>query len=242
MSKAESIVVGPGPDQRSVRTADGKVIRIPDGWDLLEPGDATITRRVKAAGPSYTVQQRKGRKIFTRGVWAPKETIDAVVEEVGAERSTEQYAKRKAAGERRREKTQNEYVVSFRDSILAFLAFDPQYRHTADQLADAVAIHATPIGSGTVARTKRIPIERRAEAAVIAWMRHATTNYDHRRIARIRGERREVRRELARESKRLLSRYRRGETIDAVNCPLQQALARKPIEPAVDDDEFDLDD
>jgi len=38
--------------------------------------------------------------------------------------------------------------------------------------------HATPVGSGTVARTKRIPVEQRAEAAVIARMRHQTTGHD----------------------------------------------------------------
>lgn len=32
-----------------------------------------------------------------------------------------------------------------------------------------------PVGSGTLARTRPLPIERRAEAVVIAWMRHQTT-------------------------------------------------------------------
>ena len=32
-------------------------------------------------------------------------------------------------------------------------------------MARAVTQHATPIGSSTVARTKRIPVEQRAEAA-----------------------------------------------------------------------------
>ena len=68
----------------------------------------------------------------------------------------------------------------------------------------AVADHATPVGSGTVARTKRIPVERRAEAAVIAWMRHQTTAYDSMPIPRVKGKRREVRRLLAQRSKELL--------------------------------------
>eukprot|EP01035_Chromulina_nebulosa_P056444 gene56444-77358_t len=59
------------------------------------------------------------------------------------------------------------------------------------------AAHATPVGSGTVARTKRIPIEQRAEAATIAWMRHQTTGYDSMTIPREKGLRREVRRMLA---------------------------------------------
>jgi hypothetical protein len=40
----------------------------------------------------------------------------------------------------------------------------------AEKLAAAVPQHATPVGSGTVAGTERIPIHERAEAAVIAWM------------------------------------------------------------------------
>ncbi|MEZ6128720.1 MAG: DUF2293 domain-containing protein [Planctomycetaceae bacterium] len=49
-------------------------------------------------------------------------------------------------------------------------------------MATAITAHATPVGSGTVARTQRIPVEQRAESAVIAWMRHQTTAYDHMKI------------------------------------------------------------
>jgi hypothetical protein len=80
------------------------------------------------------------------------------------------------------------------------------------------------VGSVTVARTKRIPVEERAEAAVVAWMCHQTTGYDDMVIPRIKGKRREVRRMLVARSKELLSRYRRGETaLEA--CPLNTALA-----------------
>ena len=30
-----------------------------------------LTRRVKAAGEHWVVQEKKGRKIFSKGVWAP---------------------------------------------------------------------------------------------------------------------------------------------------------------------------
>lgn len=66
---------------------------------------------------------------------------------------------------------------------------------------------ATPVGSDTVVRTKRIPVEQRAEAAVIAWMRHSTTAYDSMVIPKIKGKRREIRRMLARRSHDLLERY-----------------------------------
>ena len=65
-----------------------------------------------------------------------------------------------------------------RQAVRDFLAFAPAYADLAEKLADAVSAHATPVGSGTVARTARIPSHERAEAAVIAWMRHQTTAYD----------------------------------------------------------------
>lgn len=120
------------------------------------------------------------------------------LEKLTQERSTEAYAKRQAAISQRHKKTQTAYVTTFRDAVLTFLAFAPVHRELAEQLATAVAARSpTPVGSGTVARTKQIPVERRAEAAVIAWMRHQTTLYDEMKIARIKGERREVRRMLA---------------------------------------------
>ena len=86
------------------------------------------------------------------------------------------------------------------------------------------------MGSGTVARTKRIPIERRAEAAVIAWMRHQTTAYDSMKIARVKGQRREVRRMLAARSRSVLEAYREGHAI-ADSCPLKRALAAESPSP-----------
>jgi hypothetical protein len=80
------------------------------------------------------------------------------------------------------------------------------------------------VGSGTVARTQRIPIERRAESAVIAWLRHQTTAYENLRIPRVRGKRREVRRMLAEQSRRLLEDYRAGVPVIAEQCPLRTAL------------------
>lgn len=109
-------------------------------------------------------------------------------------------------------------------AVLEFLAFHPRHADLAQCLAHAVADHATPVGSGTVARTKRIPVEQRAEAAVIAWMRHQTTAYESMKIARIKGKRREVRRMLAQRSQELLGRYRNGEVVRKA-CPLQMALA-----------------
>jgi hypothetical protein len=213
-----------GPTPGTVRAADGKVLTPPKSWILLSPGDAGLTRRVKAAGDHWIVQERRGRRVFSQGIWAAAATIHRVRAELEAERSTEAYARRKTSAARHRDKAQAEYVEDFFAAVVSFLAFHPSHKALAERLARAVADHATPVGSGTVARTKRIPVERRAEAAVIAWMRHQTTAYDSMPIPRGKGMRREVRRLLAQRSKELLDRYRRAETV-AGKCPLRRALA-----------------
>ena len=220
----ETRIVSPGPTPNTVRTESGAVLQIPQGWALLSPGDAGVTRRVKARGPSWTVKEKKGRRTFSKGVWAPADHIATVQAEFAALRSTDAYKKKQASAAKRRDKKQAAYVEDFTAAILAFLNFDDSYSKLADQLAQAVSAHATPVGSGTVARTERIPIERRAASAVIAWMRHQTTAYDHMKIPRVKGKRREVRRMLAAESNRVLSNYRKGLEVDLEKCPLAKAL------------------
>jgi hypothetical protein len=213
----------PGPTPNTVRTADGEVLTVPKGWILLPPGDAALTRRVKTAGDHWVVAEKKGRKVFSRGIWASSATVERIRADLEAERSTEGFAKRREADARRRDKAQAEYVEDFHAAVVTFLAFHPAHGDLADRLARAVADHSTPVGSGAVARTKRIPVEQRAEAAVIAWMRHQTTAYESMKIARVKGKRREVRRMLAQRSKELLSRYRRG-AADGGECPLVKVL------------------
>ena len=116
-------------------------------------------------------------------------------------------------------------MATFTDEVRAFLRFSLAWQRMADVVAERVAQHATPVGSGTVARTKRISVDRRAEAAVIAWMRHQTTEYDHMKIARIKGERREVRRELASISRAVLDLHRTDRPHPLAGCSLCRALA-----------------
>jgi hypothetical protein len=221
MTKIESF--SPGPTSNSVRAADGTVLAVPPGWALLPPGDPGLTRRVKAAGDHWAVTEKMGRRVFSKGVWAAAATIHSIRAELESERSAPSYAKRKESDARRRQQAQAEYVEDFFGAVLAFLAFHPRHEDLARTLARAVADHSTPVGSGTVARTKRIPVDQRAEAAVIAWMRHQTTAYDDMTIARVKGKRREVRRRLARRSHELLEKYRRGETPES-NCPLAAVM------------------
>lgn len=219
----KNITFIPGPNDRTVLSADGQVRPVPKDWNLLPPGDAVLTRRVKAAGDHWGVQEKKGRRTFSRGVWAPKATIDRIRAELKSERSTDAYTKRKEADAKRRESLQRRYVEDFQQAVVSFLSFHPAHADLAQQLARAIAAHATPVGSGTVARTKRISIDQRAEAAVIAWMRHHTTAYDTMVIPRVKGKRREVRRLLAQRSTELMSRYRTAD-VNGEECPLRRAI------------------
>ena len=218
-----SRVFAPGPRPATVVDQEGNVLTVPAGWTILKAGDAAHTRRVKAVADHWIVQEKKGRKVFVRGLWASAVAIERIRLELQAERSTETYVRRLEASARRREKAQAEYVEHFCEAVFNYLAFHATYTEIARQMAKRIADHATPVGSGTVARTQRIPLPQRAEAAVIAWMRHQTTAYDTMKIQRVKGKRREVRRMLAERSKQLLARYRNGGPILG-DCPLQQAL------------------
>lgn len=201
---------------------------MPEGWVLLPPGDAGLTRRVKASGDHWVVQEKKGRRVFSKGIWAPGATIEKIRLELEKERSTVGYAKKMEAAAKRRDQVQAEYVEDFHGAIVSFLAFPQVHADLGQELAKAVTRHATPVGSGTVARTKMIPIEKRAEAAVIAWMRHQTTGYDGMIIPRIKGKRREVRRMLAQRSKELLHQYRQGAEPSPA-CPLKLSLKKLAV-------------
>lgn len=219
-ARSDALTLAPTSDPRVFVGPGGARLSPPPEWACLPPGDAGLTRRVKLLGPSWTVVEKKGRKVFSRGLWAPREHIEAARAALDAERSTVGYAKKLAGAQARRAKEQRAYVATFEEEVRAFLGFAPRYAELAQAMAQAITLHATPVGSGTVARTQRIPVERRAEAAVLAWMRHQTTAYDDMQIARIKGRRREVRRELAGISRAVLELHRRDAAHAEASCPL----------------------
>lgn len=170
------------------------------------------------------MQEKRGNKFFSRGLWAPAEVIESIRQTLLVERADPGYTRKLEAARKKRAVEQEEYAGEFTLEVARFLAFSPAFAELGLELAGAISAHAVPVGSGTVARTERIPIERRAEAAAIAWFRHATTEYDHMKIPREKGARREVRRMLAERTRTLLQRYRRGEAVSAENCLIRKAL------------------
>lgn len=223
-------IVKPGLSPQNVISDSGQILVIPPGWSLLPPGDGPLTRLVKAKGPTWLVQVKIGRRLISKGVWASAENIEAARQEISLKRSSPDYLAKRQKALQKKQQQEYEYHNEFVAAILDFLDFHERYRDVAAKLADIVATHSTPVGSGTVARTRRIPLEERAGRAVIAWMRHATTAYDTMRIPRIKGKRRQVRSALAAQSVVLLNSYRQGQDIPQL-CSLEKALARSIEKP-----------
>lgn len=223
-------LVRPGRTARSVLTETGETLVPPESWELLPPGDAALTRRVKEMGPVWLVQVKKGRRLMSRGIWADSSHIARARLEVESRRATPEYARKRESDLARRQRQHEAYVAEFYHATLRFLDFHPRHLTVAEKLARQVTEHATPIGSGTVARTERIPLSERVRAAVIAWMRHRTTAYDAMKIARVKGRRREVRRQLAERSSEILASYRIGRQFDESLCPLQAVLADDSVD------------
>lgn len=222
--------VKPGRLPGTVLAQSGEELSVPAGWELLPPGDGPLTKLVKAKGPTWLVQEKIGRRLMSRGIWAESGNIRQARQELSARRATPDYDRKREQELARKEKKHLEYVEKFSAAVVDFLDFHPRHADLAAQLAKAVAEQATPVGSGTVARTERIPVAARAQAALIAWLRHQATDYDRMRIERVKGRRREVRRELAARSLAMLQPYREGmEAGDG--CPLQQALRRASATP-----------
>lgn len=215
--------VKPTASERTVISETGERLVVPAGWSLLPPGDGPLTKLVKSKGPSWLVRVKKGRRYISQGIWTNAENIEAARSELAAKRSAPDYARRRKQQAARREQKHQEYVIEFHGAVLQFLDFHCRYGAQAETLARLVTDLSTPIGSGTVARTERIPLAERAGRAVIAWLRHQTTDYDQMTIARIKGRRREVRRALASRSAELLRPYREGDDVGS-SCPLLRAL------------------
>ncbi len=219
----ENRTVRPGRVAGTVLTETGEQLVPPPDWDLLPPGDGPLTKLVKAKGPTWGVQEKVGRRLMSRGVWASKIDILAAVAEVEAKRTAPGYQRQQQRRQLTKETKHQAYVVQFHAEILDFLRFHPRYAELAETLAEKVTSLATPVGSGTVARTERIPLADRVRAAVIAWLRHQATDYERMTIARVKGRRREVRRQLAAQSLELLVPYRQGSDL-SLGCPLFRAV------------------
>lgn len=222
--ESRALIVRPGANGK-LTGPQGEALVPPKDWIFLPAGDAGVTRKVTSKGAYWRVEVKKGRRTISLGIWAPETTVLQAKHDVQQVRTTVDYQKKQTYAAERRAKKQSRYEVEFCQAVERFLDFHSNYKELENKLAKIVTAHAIPVGSGTVARTQLIPLEERASHAVIAWMRHQTTAYDNLKIARVKGERRAVRRSLAQQSVALLASYREGRPVP-VHCPLQKVLGK----------------
>ena len=211
---------------RRLKDKAGKVFSVPAAWENLPAGDSSGTRKVKSLGPPWSGKEKGGGKTLSHGVWAGKEKGEETKRRVEAKRADPKHQKKFAQAKVRREEKEGVFGEDFQQAITKFLNFDEKYKALVEQLAVLVKEHAVPVGSGTVARSSSVTLDDKAALAVMAWMRHQTSSYDSISVPRVKGARRELRRQIARQSERILAKYRSGDDVDFRVCPLCQALKR----------------
>jgi hypothetical protein len=153
-------------------------IEIPAGWEFLPSGDAFLTRTVKSARTYWLSWQPRSRHRQHRrilGLWAPSQVI------ADAQRLAEATAARRAAkralGAQSRERQEDRYRYELEDAIVRFLAFAPVHQKLGRRIAKETAAHAAVVGSGRVARTRKLTLDERAALSVRAYIRHSFTSY-----------------------------------------------------------------
>ena len=114
-------------DQRLTDKA-GKVFSVPAGWENLPSGDASVTRKLKSLGPTWTVQEKKGRKTFSHGVWAAQEQVGEAKALVEAQRADPKHQKKLAQAKVRRDEKEEVFGEDFQHAIIKFLNFDEKYQ------------------------------------------------------------------------------------------------------------------
>jgi hypothetical protein len=118
LSRSDAKEVRPLAQPRHVLDPSGAILAVPADWALLPPGDAALSRRIKADGPSWTVVEKKGNKRFSRGIWAPAKRIAALRADLALERADHSYQKKLDAGRQRRAVAETAYAEDFRGAIL----------------------------------------------------------------------------------------------------------------------------
>jgi hypothetical protein len=73
------------PTPNTVRAADGRVLTVPESRVLLPPGDAALTRRVKAAGEGRnSIRHPTNRAAFSLSV--PSTVAIKILRQFGSDR------------------------------------------------------------------------------------------------------------------------------------------------------------
>ncbi|MBE7463005.1 MAG: DUF2293 domain-containing protein [Planctomycetes bacterium] len=159
---------------------DNAELRIPPDWEFLPSGSPFLTRKSKELGPHWILLKLNSRmKVYqAKGLYAPQANIQKAKELAAATESKR--VKQRAEGAKGRLRKETKYQAEFKEEVLRYLSFAPQYLPLAEKIANDVAAHACRVGAGTVARTQTLDLAQKAELATIAHIRHHFTNYEDR--------------------------------------------------------------
>lgn len=72
---------------------------------------------MKSEGPAWTVKERRGNKVFSRGIWAPRGRIERITRELELERANPAYQRKLEAGRQRRAAEQAVYAGDFEAAV-----------------------------------------------------------------------------------------------------------------------------
>lgn len=188
--------------------------RIPvlGGWELLESGDALLTRRVKGRGKYWEYFHELKTKAYNKklGIFAPANIIEEEHRKISYERRTKEYEQRLQRSRKSRENKEAKYSKEFAEACFQFLDFVPEYEDLAWQIARGAASVASDVGSGRVGRTAKLSLEKKAQLAVRAFIRHNFTNYDERIDEMGEPWYHEIREDAAADVNRFLEEHRRS--------------------------------
>lgn len=159
-------------------TKEYGVVELPKDWQFLPSGDNFLTRSVRKLGP-YWIEMKKVKSYghsIAIGTWAPKQSI--LKAQQLAEETKEARAEKRKKGRVYRERKEEKYKQTLKEAIVRYLNFAPEYKNLAEKIAAGASSTAAEKGSGRVGRTSLLSLEKKAELAANAYIRHRHTTYE----------------------------------------------------------------
>ena len=181
-------------------TTDEGDVQLPQGLVFVPKGDAALTRALMPKAASALMRRESKRYPSSRvGLLVQPEHLADARRGLG-ETEKERGANRETA-RKRRVLQETEYQREFREMARR------RYPKMPGKDLEAIVERATPVGSGTVGRSRRLIPEKKVDLAVQAHVRHAHTDYDQ-HLAAGRGS------SDAHDFARNMVRHRTGEIIE----------------------------
>ena len=168
---AEEIIVS-GDSLEHLKSDDGTVVVLPEGFVEVPTGDTFLTRTIKKSTPIVYVHVRwKSKRRYSRfGIIAPEAVVLAARKE--AERTKEARKKLRETARARSEAREETRRIQVEAKMREKFPGMPE-----DEISEVVE-GAFEVGSGRVGRNTSLGDAEKINLAVWAHIRHSHTNYD----------------------------------------------------------------